>query len=129
MASDTWSPILKTGLSDVIGSWKTMAMSSPRTLRISFSDSFARSLPLKRISPPVTRPGGATRRMIDIAVTLLPQPDSPTSAAADVEGDVVDRAHRAVAGEKRGLEVLHLEDGLARIDIAIGNRGSGKAHR
>src|ERR1051325_7670313 len=82
IASATCAPILNTGLSDVIGSWKTMAMSLPRTLRISFSDSDARSRPLKRISPPVIFPGCATRRMIDIAVTLLPQPDSPTSATA-----------------------------------------------
>src|SRR5438876_6411574 len=59
-----------------------MAMSSPRTSRISFSESLARSRPLKIISPPVTRPGGATSRMIDIAVTLFPHPDSPTRATA-----------------------------------------------
>src|SRR5260221_7286514 len=82
MASATCAPILNTGLSDVIGSWKTMAMSLPRTWRMSRSEIPARSRPLKRTSPPVIFPGGATSRMMDMAVTLLPQPDSPTSATA-----------------------------------------------
>jgi hypothetical protein len=41
------SPIVSTGLSDVIGSWKTMAISLPRTLRISSSSSLRMSLPLE----------------------------------------------------------------------------------
>ena len=37
-------------------------------------------MPSKRIAPPTIRPGGsATRRSTDSAVTLLPQPDSPTT--------------------------------------------------
>ncbi len=39
------------GLSDVIGSWKMMVMSLPRTWRISFSDSGSSSWPLNRIEP------------------------------------------------------------------------------
>src|SRR5262245_27578153 len=34
--------------------------------------------PFKRISPPAIRPGGLTSLAMDIAVTLLPQPLSPT---------------------------------------------------
>ena len=34
-ASAIWSPTVKTGLRLVIGSWKIIAMSLPRTLRIS----------------------------------------------------------------------------------------------
>jgi hypothetical protein len=38
------------------------------------------STPSKRISPPAIRPGGmGMSRMTEAAVTLLPQPDSPTS--------------------------------------------------
>ena len=33
-ASESWNPMVSTGLSEVIGSWKTMAMSLPRTPRI-----------------------------------------------------------------------------------------------
>ena len=73
--------MVSTGLSDVIGSWNTMAMSLPRTLRISASLSSSRSRPWKRMLPPVMRPGGSgMRRRIDSAPTDLPQPDSPTTA-------------------------------------------------
>ena len=41
-----------------------------------------RSTPASRTEPPTMRPGGsATRRMSESAVTLLPQPDSPTMAS------------------------------------------------
>ena len=73
-------PIVNTGFSDVIGSWKIMQISSPRTSRIPSSSSFSRSRPLKRISPATIRPGGlGISRSTLSAVTLLPEPDSPTS--------------------------------------------------
>src|SRR6266567_2394969 len=54
-------------------------MRSPRSSRSSAWVSLRRSTPSKRISPPAMRPGGCgTNPMIDSAVTLLPQPDSPT---------------------------------------------------
>src|SRR5262245_10121172 len=81
-----------TGLNEDIGSWKMSAISAPRIDRISgpFGASFARSttwspaiLPLvavrrKWISPSTMRPGRSTSRRIERAVTLLPQPLSPT---------------------------------------------------
>src|SRR5688500_5268276 len=73
--------MLSTGLSEVIGSWKIMAISRPRTPRICSSESLSRSRPLKRIWPLSMRPAGSeTRRMMESADTDLPQPDSPTSA-------------------------------------------------
>ncbi len=69
-----------TGFSDVIGSWKIMAIWAPRTLCISSSVSSSRLRPWKTISPVTISPaGGSMRRMIDIAVTDLPEPDSPTT--------------------------------------------------
>ena len=70
-----------TGLSDVIGSWKIIEISLPRMRRISSSRRAARFIPLKSLS--LRRrcgpfPWEAAGR-IDSAVTLLPQPDSPTS--------------------------------------------------
>ena len=59
-----------------------MAMSLPRTWRISRSERSARFRPLNRTCPAVIFPGGTTSRMIDIAVTVFPEPDSPTSASA-----------------------------------------------
>src|SRR3954453_7922454 len=56
-------------------------MSLPRTWRISPSLSPRRSRPARWIAPDTILPGGAgTRRRIDSAVALLPQPDSPTIA-------------------------------------------------
>ncbi len=43
--------IVCSGLSDVIGSWKMIVMSLPRTCRISFSESGNRSRSLKRMEP------------------------------------------------------------------------------
>src|SRR3954454_13641932 len=122
IASATCTPIRKTGLSDVIGSWKTMAMSLPRTVRISLSGRSARLRPLNRISPAVIFPGVATSRMIDIAVTLLPHPDSPTSASASPRRTLKETLSTAwihPLGRKGGAEVLHLEQRLVRIRIGI----------
>ena len=50
--------------------------------RIAASLSSRKSRPAKRTLPETMRPGGdGTRRRIDSAVTLLPQPDSPTIAS------------------------------------------------
>ena len=71
-----------TGLSEVIGSWKIIEISLPRMLRMAAASRATRSTPSRRIEPPTMRPGGsATRRIRDSAVTLLPQPDSPTIAS------------------------------------------------
>ena len=43
--------IVCSGLSDVIGSWKMMVMSLPRTWRISSSGMVSNSRPLKLIEP------------------------------------------------------------------------------
>src|SRR5688572_16660044 len=67
-----------TGLSVIIGSWNTIEICAPRTLRISSSGSVTRSLPPKRMRPPTMRPGGSTRPRMEKPVTVLPQPDSPT---------------------------------------------------
>src|SRR3954447_24199903 len=77
--SATWSPTGNAGLSEVIGSWKIIASWSPRRSRSCLAGSLRRSWPSKSTSPPAMRPGGCgTRPMIDSAVTLLPEPDSPT---------------------------------------------------
>ena len=81
-ASMNCSPQVNTGLSEVMGSWKIIEISLPRIFLISPCESVARSRPLKRIRPATMRPGGsATRRRMESAVTLLPLPDSPTTAS------------------------------------------------
>src|SRR5436190_5679604 len=79
IASPSWLPTVSTGLSDVIGSWKTIATSLPRTRRSSFFFSFSRSRPLNIAVPRTIRPGGVGIRPSSASVeTLLPEPDSPT---------------------------------------------------
>ena len=81
MQTHRWDSIVCSGLSDVIGSWKIIEMSLPRTSRISVSLSASNSRPSSRTSPATIRPGGlGISRMMDSAVMLLPQPDSPTTA-------------------------------------------------
>ena len=63
------------------------------------------------------RPGGiGMSLMTDSAVTVLPQPDSPTtpsvSPRVDREVDAVDRAHHAVVGREMRLEPADLEQRL-----------------
>src|SRR6266851_4000432 len=76
--SPTCHPTLKTGFRDVIGSWKIIAIDSPRIPCISDSLSFVRSVPSYMTRPPTTRPGGGISRIRLSAVTDLPLPDSPT---------------------------------------------------
>jgi len=77
-ASAICLPIVIVGLSEVIGSWKTIPTWSPRTWRIASSLKPTRSTPSSRTSPPAMKPPRGSRRMIDIAAIVLPHPDSPT---------------------------------------------------
>src|SRR5919198_813657 len=77
-ASRIWRPIVKTGLSDVIGSWKIIAISRPRIERSARSLWRIRSRPSNNARPDSTRPLRASSPRIASDVTLLPQPDSPT---------------------------------------------------
>ena len=74
--------MVKTGLSEVIGSWKIIPISPPRRRRICFSEALRRSVPRKLIWPAILPGGVGRRRRIAIEVTDLPQPDSPTTASA-----------------------------------------------
>ena len=79
MASAIWKPMVNTGFRLVIGSWKIIAISPPRTRRISSSEQASRSRPSSEIEPEGMRAGGISRSRITVsAVTLLPDPDSPT---------------------------------------------------
>ena len=76
------SPTVNAGLSELIGSWKIMAMRLPRMARMASSSSLSRSRPSNKIWPASIRPGGVgINRISDSAVTLLPEPDSPTMAS------------------------------------------------
>ncbi len=75
------NPIVRIGLSEVIGSWKIIEMSRPRISRICSSSSSSRLRPSNRTRPFGTRPvSRGNSRMMESAVTDLPEPDSPTIA-------------------------------------------------
>ena len=77
--SPIWRPIFITGLSEVIGSWNTMPISVPRTLRNSRGDRPRRSRPSNRTWPATPAPEPApTRPISERTSTDLPDPDSPT---------------------------------------------------
>src|SRR6266480_5438870 len=80
MASASWDPTRYTGLSEVIGSWNTMAISRPRSFAICLSGIPINSTPRYRIEPEILA-GFGSSPMIARAVTLLPDPDSPTTAS------------------------------------------------
>ena len=69
---------LETGLSDVIGSWNTMAMPPPRIFRSSSVAIVTMSRPWNMIWPLTMRAGSSISRISDRAATVLPDPDSPT---------------------------------------------------
>src|SRR5579859_7568204 len=56
-----------------------MAMRSPRMRRISVSLRPSRSTPSNRIRPEVTPTDAGSKRIVESAVMLLPDPDSPTT--------------------------------------------------
>ena len=83
--SHTCWPTVKTGLSELIGSWNTQAISRPRRPCRSSSEAASMSRPWN-VTEPVRSALSGSRLRIDIAVTLLPEPDSPTSATVVFSG-------------------------------------------
>jgi len=78
MASSICSSMRSTGFNVIRGSWKIIAMRSPRSWRICSSLSSRRFRPLNSTSPAITSPGGSIRPKMEKPVTDLPEPDSPT---------------------------------------------------
>src|SRR4051812_36973175 len=71
----------------------------PRMRRIFSSGSESNSWPWKRIRPPTTRPGGSgTSPITESAVTLLPQPLSPTTPSVPPGGMEKDTSSTASTG-------------------------------
>ena len=89
---------------------RVVAFSPSRHLAVLPTDFARRS----RISPPTMRPGRSTMRMIERAVTLLPQPLSPTIPSVrreNVEAGAIDRLDQPVILEEVGLQVAHGKKG------------------
>ena len=77
-ASTSCFPIVCTGFSDVIGSWKIIDISSPRIFRSWLGLDVSRSVPFHSASPLEIVFRLELRPMIVRQVTLFPEPDSPT---------------------------------------------------
>ncbi len=73
-------PTVYTGLSAVDGSWKTIATSRPRMARSSSAETLSTFCPEMTMAPERCAVSGSSPRM-DRAVTVLPDPDSPTIAS------------------------------------------------
>ena len=112
------SPIFSTGLSEVIGSWKIMAMSRPRMRRISSSDEVQqlaaveadRSLGAGRARRQQPHDGERRYRLAGARLA----DDGHHLAGVDRIAQVLDRAHRAVGGHELHVEVLDLDQGRVR---------------
>ena len=76
------SPIRISGLSAASEPWDTMPRSLPRSCASRRGEALSRSSPLNRTEPPVARAAGGSRRAIAETVSVLPDPDSPTSPIA-----------------------------------------------
>ena len=77
--SAIWSPIRITGSRWLVGFWKIMPISPPRTSSISASDAVVRSRPSSVTEPPlILRRGEGSRRTSERQSRLLPEPLSPT---------------------------------------------------
>ena len=115
--SAIWRPTVSTGLSEVIGSWKIIEMSLPRSARIcALARRRAGRWPSKRIAAADDAAGrhrdqAQDRERGDRSCRSRISPTMPSvSPRVEVERDAVDRAHHAVGREEVGLQVVDLED-------------------
>ena len=115
-------PIVNAGLRAVIGSWKIIASRSPRRSESAAASSSRRLRP-SNVMRPVTSPGGqATRPITESAVTLLPQPDSPTMQSVspgESENEMPSTARAiALVGGEADAQILDREERAHRVSPA-----------
>ena len=127
-------PIRLTGLSEVIGSWKTMPIALPRSRRSSPRRRWAMSRPRKTIRPATTRPGSSRSPMIERPVMLLPDPDLPDDpddlSRCDLEAHPIHGPHDPGISEEVAAQPLDLQDRLAgRLGRDPGLRQAGSRSR
>ena len=122
--------MVRTGLRLVIGSWKIMETSLPRTLHIWSSVSSARLIPPSMIRPSTRPLTEGTRRMIDKAVTLLPDPDSPTIAT--VSRGLMSKERLRTTGRhtpSTRKEVVSPSTDRTGLSVTVRPSVSGQSHR
>ncbi len=118
------APIFMTGLSDVIGSWKTMAISLPADPRSAFGASVEQ---VRALEDDLAADDPAGRRLdqaqdrqhADRLAAAALADDREAFAPIDGIGDAVDGVHDAVDGKELGLKVPDLEKHRGRSPAAI----------
>lgn len=78
--SPTWSPTVRTGFSDMVGSCGTRLTTRPRMAFQRAAGQPETSVPCRRMLPCSRWPLSAKRPITAWAVVVLPEPDSPTRA-------------------------------------------------
>ena len=114
-----------------MGSWKIMEMSLPRICRHLLLGHGDEVPALEQDLPSTILPGGSgMSRMMDIALTLLPQPLSPTIPRVlplvERVADAVDRMDHAFPREEVCLEVADLQQGAHLVSLVRGSIASRK---
>ena len=122
-------PMVMTGLSELSGSWKTIAISAPSSSRISWSPIPTSSRPMNFTLPDRRTLILGSRFMIERARIVLPDPDSPTRPsvlAVEREADAVDRLDPAARRQEVGPQVVDLEQHPPApvVPRSAGRRGS-----
>ena len=124
--SAIWSPTGNTGLSDVIGSWKIIAISAPRMPRI--GDGFARA------RSTVVPPGRAKRSapLHDASATVLDEAHHRQRRHALARARLADHGDRLAAADRHRQVAHGRDDALGRaeldgqvLDREDGGRGGG----
>src|SRR5882724_11952524 len=113
-----WKPTVKQGLRLVIGSWKIMAMSLPMIRRRARAERPSRSVPAKIKRSAVTRPGQGISPMTASMLTLLPEPDSPTTPTISPESSVMSRpstARKAPRWVWKSTDKLRISSSATRV--------------
>ena len=131
--SAIWSPTVNTGFSEVIGSWKIIEMSVPRSCAQLAPGEPRAGCARRRGSRcrrrPIAFSGGSSPRIAS-EVTDLPLPDSPTSAtvrvARDVEADALHRLEASWCRSRRNddPQVAHADQQVRCVLLMLVPRAS-----
>ena len=101
-----WRSIRTTGLSEVIGSWKTMAILAPQMSRRVASGASTISVPSKRMDPDCVVFDRGRSPMIERDRTVLPEPDSPTMPRVSPRPSSSETPSTAVRSPRGVLKVV-----------------------
>ena len=116
ICSMIWSPIFGDRVQEVVGSWKIIAISAPRSRLSSSSRRDQLRALVVAPCPRSARSASASSPISVIAVTDLPEPDSPTTASTSPgcsSSDTPSTACTTPFGGERQLQFLDRESRVA----------------